>query len=58
MWVFLKDSAFTEQENFQNLPKKERQFLVLVVSEKSLEFCPKSNFKGKQLEMGKEGKGY
>lgn len=45
------------EENFQDLPRKERQFLVLVVSEKSLELHPKRNFKGKWLKVGKERKG-
>ena len=45
------------EEIFQGLSKKERQFLVLVVSEKSLELCPERNFKGKQLEVGEERRG-
>lgn len=40
-------------ESVQGLPRNARQFLALVVSE----LCPKRNFKGKQLEVGEEGKG-
>lgn len=58
-WV-LRWSGFSLQsllwmrgESVQGLPRNARQFLALVVSE----LCPKRNFKGKQLEVGEEGKG-